>query len=221
MTTTPRQPDFNDLPPELAGLARDLDRLAAAEADSAGPSLEDRVLLRTRSAATHEGMTPEVRRVHEGLTAIALREAASAPANLEDRVFNATVDALRGRPAVAGVITRAPRWTARLAIAAGLALAAVAGYVALSGPHTTKDSGTLANNDATNPVIETPKETLALSGDLEQILTTTEAEANFAALFAMNVDTLGSEIRTASLEAERLDNALLSEAATDPTTNGG
>ena len=47
----------------------------------------------------------------------------------------------------------------------GAALAAVAGYVALSGPHATKDQTTLANNNATNPVTETPKETLALSGD--------------------------------------------------------
>jgi hypothetical protein len=229
MTHDPLHDDA--LPPELAALSAELDRLAAAEAASAGTTLEDRVLVRTRAAAAHEGMTPEVRRLDTRLAMAAAREV--APAGLEQRVFDATVPTIRGGAdepaAVVGVITRA-RWSARLALAAGIALAAGAVYLAMLTPGKSgSGSDTVAKgSDRTAP--EASKDALALGSELEQILTTTEAEASFAALFAMNVDTLGTEISSASAEADRLGRSFSDEPestgsggssrTTKPTTGG-
>lgn len=217
----PGLPDPSDgaLPPELAALAADLDRLADAEARSAGPALEDRLHIRTRAAAVHEGMTPEVRRVDQRLAAVAADDLACAPADLEDRVFDASVDALRGAPAVVGVIGRSTR---RLAIAAGLLLAAAAGYVALtrSGTPTADPTKAIAANTTPTPEAADPAVKTA-ADDLDRYVNTTDAEASFAALFAMNVDPLESDIRTATQEAARLDRALSAEPAADAATSGG
>lgn len=228
MTSPLSNPGFNDpsdgaLPPELAALAADLDRLAAAEARSAGPTLEDRLHIRTRAAAAHEGMTPEVRRVDQRLAAVAADDVASAPANLEDRVFNATVDALRGAPAVAGVIGRPAAWTRRVAVAAGLLLAAAAGYVALTrtGPATTDPTKAIAANTTPDSANADPTPVKVAADDLDRYVNTSDAEASFAALFAMNVDPLESDIRTATQEAARLDKALSAEPAAEAVTSGG
>lgn len=227
MTNPLHNPGFNDpsdgaLPPELAALAADLDRLAAAEARSAGPALEDRLHIRTRAAAAHEGMTPEVRRVDQRLAAVAAEDLASAPADLEARVFDASVDALRGAPAVAGVIGRPAAWTRRLALAAGLLLAAAAGYVALtrSGTQTADPTKAIAANTTPTPEAADPAVKTA-ADDLDRYVNTSDAEASFAALFAMNVDPLESDIKTATQEAARLDKALSAEPAAEAVTSGG
>jgi len=197
------------LPPELLALANDLDRLAAHEGASAEGSLADRIFVKTRSAVLHEGMTPEVRRVHDDMAAVGVHERFAAPHGLEQRVFDATVDQL-SRPAVLATIGTG-RWVGRLAIAAGLAIAAVGGWIALSqtGTNNDKPNGLTKDTTPANPGTD-PKVAIVRTTELDEILESSESEDSFVALFAFG-DDLGSEIRAAASEAERVEKALSGE----------
>ena len=230
----PLNPDSlsENLPPELTALAADLDRLAAHEAQSADSSLADRIFVKTRSAVLHEGMTPEVRRVHDDMAAVGVHERAAAPQGLEQRVFDATVDQL-SRPAVIGSIgtrQRLGRWAGRLALAAGLAIAAVGGWAVLSkdtpagnpNPEPIATGSTSKDSPADRVAVVAPATTepdlvldKALNKALDEVLASTEAEDSFVALFAFG-DDLGKDIRAAASEAERVEKTLSGEQ-----TSGG
>ncbi len=212
----PLSNEDQSLTPELLALANDLDRLAAHEGASADASLADRIFLKTRSAVLHEGMTPEVRRVHDGMAAVGVHERSAAPRGLEQRVFDATVDQI-ARPVVLATIgTRrwASLWAGRLAIAAGLAIAAVGGWTVLSQstPTTTGTPNGLTTNTSPANSDAVPKVAIVPATELEEILESTEAEDSFVALFAFG-DDLGSDISAAASEAARVEKALIGEQA--------
>lgn len=76
----------DELPPELAGVAAALERLALHERASAGPMLEERVALASRGALSE----PEVAGIAAAADALGAAERASAGPALEDRLFMAT-----------------------------------------------------------------------------------------------------------------------------------
>lgn len=236
----PINPDHDPLPPELQALAADLDRLAAYEAGSAGPSLEDRLFVRTRSAAQHEGMTPEVRRMNDGLQLIAAEDLASAPAGLEERIFANTVGLITGERSVIGSIDSqsvsvqvrrswTSRWVGRAALAAGLAIAAVGGFLIANHPGATPQVAPTpiaqlpgGSNAALTPSPDaTTTVALAMSEDLASVLANTEAEEKFIALFAIGEDSLAADIKSAAAHAEQLSDALSPESPVESSAVGG
>lgn len=230
MTNHDNHHETDSLPPELASLANDLNRLAAEDAASADGSLADRIFMKTRSAVLHEGMTPAVRKVNDDMAAVGAHERRSADAGLEGRVFDATVHHLRGSessPVLAKIGTR--RWVGRFAVAAGLAIAASGAWLVLSTPTTpgtnsenvaVQNPGGINNptNVTTNlttpsPVAVGTEPVRASSSELELVLASSEAEDSFVALFAIG-DDLRSDIKAVATEAERVERALVGEQST-------
>jgi hypothetical protein len=205
-TTTP---DDGHLSPELRNVASMLNRLAARDAGRAGGSLADRIFVKTRSSVVHEGMTPEVRKVNDALRRSGTYEVGSIPADLETRVFVATVGAISTHePAVAGRIGPS-RWIGRLALAAGLLLAAGGVVWLLSQPvaPTSIDGTETFVTNANNAAGGMPDE-------IEAILATSEAEESFAALFTLSepgeddASAFGTEVASLMKEAARVEAGL-------------
>jgi hypothetical protein len=224
MTNHGNHHENDALPPELAALASDLDRLAAHDAGSADASLADRIFMKTRSAVLHEGMTPAVRKVNDDMAAMGAHERRSAVAGLEQRVFDATVHHLREPEAPAVIATIGMhRWFSRVAIAAGLAIAAAGVWMVMNnqaGP-TTGGNQPIATDttSGTNPapvvaVDSDPKDPIkSNTTELEAVLASSEAEDSFVALFAIG-DDLRSDIKAVATEAERVEKALGGELST-------
>ena len=83
------------------------------------------------------------------------------------------------------------------------------------GPMTTDPTKAIAASTTADSANADPAPVKVAADDLDRYVNTSDAEASFAALFAMNVDSLESDIRTATQEAARLDKALSAEPAAE------
>jgi hypothetical protein len=115
------------------------------------------------------------------------------------------------------------RWLSRVAVAAGLAIAAAGVWMVMNnqtGP-TTGGNQPIATDttSGTNPapvvaIDSDPKDPIkSNTTELEAVLASSEAEDSFVALFAIG-DDLRSDIKAVATEAERVEKALGGELST-------
>lgn len=120
MSDHTNHPDHAPLPPELVGIARGLDRLAASEQAAAGAAFEQRLAALTSPAALDGAHVDTLAHADRG----------AAPSTLEDRIFQATRSMLKPAPAPIPIHIMRTRWAARIAASLLIAGAGLIAYVA-------------------------------------------------------------------------------------------